>query len=1847
MTLLGCVAGCLAASPLRRLGFLYRTGAAGVLAGALALSGCGGTDNTPSPSGTPPVTLSPATLSFPATLVNVSSSPQVITIRNDSNASLTRVIPSLLGADAADFTLGSSNCGETLGRKAQCTVSIIFSPKTEGAKNAVFNFAANGGAKTVALTGTATRGPALSITPASDSFGSVPLGSRSAVKVFTVKNEGTVPTTDKPSIVVTAEFGIGVNGCAAALPGAGTCTVEVYFAPESAGSRSGTITASITGSSASTALAGTGLAMPRLLANPTFIDFPATIVESKSAAVTVTVTNPTPVAVTGFSAVSSSGDFTVSATSCTGQMVPANGACTVSVAFSPRTAGTLRGELALNLVGGVATQVALSGTGLRKSQLVLSPPVHNFGSISANTKSGGVTFLLRNDGQEDAVGLAAVLTGADKDEFTLTNSCTATLRSEQSCNLVVTYEPKDTGVSTAALSVTSTNGGTVTTTLGGTGVPPASISITPNTQDFGSIGVGGSSAAINFTIRNTGGIASGNISVSTVGTEFRLPADANGCSNVSLPANGTCTVSVIFSPTTAGAKSSNLTVITEAVGTTSASLVGTAVAPAALAIKPASGNFGSVGSGGASNEIVFTVSNTGGAPTGVVTVNPNSTQFKLSSNGCLNKTLGINETCDVGVRFEPSTTGDFAAKLIATANPGGTASADLTGAGTTPPTLVFFFGSTAETIHAFGSSNVGVATTPVTLTLRNTSTVPTGMLATSLQGGNAGDFEIVAGSNTCAAPLPGAGQCTMSVLFKPTASGDRSAVLNVASASGGVGTILLTGTGTALLQIRRSGNAVTSHAFGPVTAGLSVTETFDVVAISDTGTYTIAIDGGGSPPSFVRDGGTCDGTPLVAGNMATDRCTIIVRFQPQYPKGDKTGSLAVTTSGGVTANVALTGTSIGPLQITPSPHNFGSLAAGTTAEQTFTLRNNGSLAMNAVAVALPQSDFSVVADTCALAPPAMGGTCTITVRFVPTTAGAKSATLTATGTYTVAGADTTDVATVAITGVSTAAAVLSVTPGVGTFEVAPVGGTPVTQTFTVTNATGAPSTGPIVRSVSVGDFALTRNGCLLADNVTARPLSAGESCTFDVRFTPTATGLRTGTLTVSANPGGAVNVPLSGTGATGIALSLAQIDLDTTAAGAPVENVLAQVNPRRQVSVSNRTTATVTLVPTFEISSALGATASGKDYYTAVADATVGATPCGATLAAGASCTYQIFMVTPGGATAGTKKAVFQVAAGSATSTAVAEVTGTMLRDANIVFLDSANRDFGGVVTGTSSASHIIQLRNTGGVRTGPLQMFDLTNGFTRLPASGTNVATGNSICTLGMPLNVNETCDILLQFAPTAAGAATSTLTVYVTGPGQDSAGISTTTNIRTLTGVGLTTVSAPLTPTPADFGTAPAGTATGVDRTVTLTNSSGGPLTIGLGDINLTSGTAGFSILPGSNCIGTIAGGATCTVTVRFQPGGGAPQGAAIDTLNVLTNRAALIGTVTASPALVIEAPTSGADWGETLVGSPAAKRVFTIRNSGAAATGSAPSVTVAGAQASEFAVLPGDDTCTAVLPAGGTCTVAITLTPSAIGARAGTLDATATGTTAATTVVLAANGVLPNVVQIVSIGGTAGSATTVGFGTKAVGSETSVDVVIQNAASAQRIVAPTFTLGDTTNFRYDTNAGTGNDCSDEIADGGGLEGGETCTVRVFFRPQTLPSSAVVAPNLTTTLIVGGASVSLTLNLEGNAVSALSLSPTSGAFGSVPVNTASGVTLFTVTNSTDPNIGASGQIVVTRTGANADSFRIVSDTCTGNSLAAGATCAVGVIFEPKAAGALSATLNISSPSTNGASAALTGTGS
>jgi hypothetical protein len=103
----------------------------------------------------------------------------------------------------------------------------------------------------------------------------------------------------------------------------------------------------------------------------------------------------------------------------------------------------------------------------------------------------------------------------------------------------------------------------------------------------------------------------------------------------------------------------------------------------------------------------------------------------------------------------------------------------------------------------FGNQPVKVASLPFLFGLNNVSTTtPVSISAIAIQGANAGDFTQ---TNTCSGvPLPQGGvgipplgNCTITVIFTPSAAGPRSATISIVN-DGGVSplTIMLTGTGT-------------------------------------------------------------------------------------------------------------------------------------------------------------------------------------------------------------------------------------------------------------------------------------------------------------------------------------------------------------------------------------------------------------------------------------------------------------------------------------------------------------------------------------------------------------------------------------------------------------------------------------------------------------------------------------------------------------------------------------------------------------------------------------------------------------------------------------------------------------------------------------------------------------------------------------------------------------------------------------------------------------------------------------------------------------------------------------------
>jgi hypothetical protein len=141
-------------------------------------------------------------------------------------------------------------------------------------------------------------------------------------------------------------------------------------------------------------------------------------------------------------------------------------------------------------------------------------------------------------------------------------------------------------------------------------------------------------------------------------------------------------------------------------------------------------------------------------------------------------------------------------------------------------------------------------------------------------------------------------------------------------------------------------------------------------------------------------------------------------------------------------------------------------------------------------------------------------------------------------------------------------------------------------------------------------------------------------------------------------------------------------------------------------------------------------------------------------------------------------------------------------------------------------------------------------------------------------------------------------------------------------------------------------------------------------------------------------------------------------------------------------------------------------------------------------------------------------------------------------------------------------------------------------------------------------------------------------SCTIIVVFKP-----TIVGAESGTLTVTDNATSSTQTAALTGTGIAPVTLSPTSLAFGNETVGVTSPAMTVTLTN--QENVTLNFTSIVASAG-----FAVASNTC-GASIAAAATCTVGVTFKPTAQGAVSGTLTFTDSAANSSqTVSLTGTG-
>ncbi len=888
-----------------------------------------------------PLTVSPASLTFPATNVGSQSVAQSITINNSSNYYI---------APISSFTTTGpfvfvNNCLGSIGPGTSCTVDVTFAPTVAGTGETgsavlVYPFAGTQ-TRTVALSGNA-----LATAPGAPTIGVATAGNGQATVTFTPPtNTGGVPIT---GYTVTSSPGnLTATGAGSPITITGLTNGATYTFTVTA-----TNSVPLTGPASAASNAVTPVTLPGapIIGTATGANAQATVSFSPPSSNGGS-------AILGYTATSSPGGFTASgAASPLAVTGLANGTSYTFTVTATNAVGTGPASAASNAVIPVtlpgAPIIGTATAGNTQATVNFSPPTSNGGSVitsyTATSSPGGFT----------ATGAAAPLTVTgltNGTTYTFTVTATnavgpgpASAASNAVTPATIPGAPiigTATGANaqaTVSFSPPSSNGGSAITSYTATSSPggftatgassPLTVSGLTNGTSYvfkvaatNAVGTGPLSAASN-AVTPIAGIPSATVTPTTLSFAPQTVLTASPAQTVTLVNNGpgalaiasiltsgdfafttacpaslaalaTCTISVTFTPLVTGARTGALTISSSASGSPNVvalSGTGQAVPFPDILVQPGVNEFSGQAIGTESAVQIITVNNTGTAPLTLGTIDTTLADFvikpaSVAAGRTCGTTLAPGASCDVAVAFHPTAEGIRDGQLRVVNDANGSATVRVVGRGivTAPVRQLGMVGQLD-----FGSQAVGTTSAGQSLVITNNTASPVSITGLDASG----DFSV---SNACATVAANA-TCTVLVTFHPSALGTRAGAVTIHVLADSVPyTVTLSGTGVPnpLPAIRLSATAL---GFGNVIYGDHSTQG---VTLSNIGTAPLAV------LSIVESGNSdfmlSNACPATVAPGVT--CNLGVTFAP-HAIGARSGTITVNSNAaGSPHSVSLSG----------------------------------------------------------------------------------------------------------------------------------------------------------------------------------------------------------------------------------------------------------------------------------------------------------------------------------------------------------------------------------------------------------------------------------------------------------------------------------------------------------------------------------------------------------------------------------------------------------------------------------------------------------------------------------------------------------------------------------------------------------------------------------------------------------------------------------------------------------------------------------------------------------------------------------------------------------------------------
>ena len=889
-----------------------------------------------------PLRLSVGTLAFGNEAVGATSPPQTVSLTN-GGASAVAIASITASAGYTDTT----TCGASLAANQSCNVSVSFAPTGAGAVQGLLTVTSNANGpntvQTVSLSGTGVT-PLTITLPASVTFPAQAQNTTSAPMTVTVLNNSTsAANAVLTSATTTGPFAVAGGTCPAGGTGIApntSCTILVTFTPTGTAPSSGTLVFedNATGNPQTVTLSGTTAAQSITVTfTPPSLTFPAQAQNTTSAPMTVTVKNTSTSATNvTFSNISTTGPFAVSGGTCstTGPGIAQNATCTITVTFTPTGTAPSSGNLSVtDNAAGSPQLVPLSGTTTPPAiSVTFTPPSLTFPATVQNVTSAPMTVTVKNTSNTATnVTFSAISTTGP---FAVSGGTCSTsgpgIAQNATCTITVTFTPTGTAPSSGNLSVTDNATGSpqLVPLSGTTFVQTISLTTTPPSLTFPAQIENTTSAPMTVTVKNTSNFAT-NITFSNISTTGPFAVSGGTCSTsgAGIAQNATCTITVTFTPTGTAASSGNLSITDNATGSPQlVALSGTTTAQTiSVTVTPGTLTFPATLQNTTSNPMSVTVKNTstGGGTITFTNISTGEGPFAVSGGTCSTDAspLAAGASCTIAVTFTPTGTAASSGTLtIADNAPNSPQSVPLNGTTLIPVISVQITPGSLT----FPATAQNTTSSPMSVTVKNTSTGGGTISFTSISAGDGGPFAVSGGTcSTDASPIAAGASCTIAVTFTPSGTDPSSGTLSIAdNAPNSPQSVPLNG--TTLVPQTTVTVAPTSLTFpstlqNATSAPMPVT----VTNTSNNGAVISFSQISASGPFAVASGSCIDTNGVTVGNS----CTINVTFTPTGTD-PSSGTLTITDNAiDSPQTVALSGTTQSPNTFTLTAGGNGSTSA--------------------------------------------------------------------------------------------------------------------------------------------------------------------------------------------------------------------------------------------------------------------------------------------------------------------------------------------------------------------------------------------------------------------------------------------------------------------------------------------------------------------------------------------------------------------------------------------------------------------------------------------------------------------------------------------------------------------------------------------------------------------------------------------------------------------------------------------------------------------------------------------------------------------------------------------------------